>query len=109
MGKTINFTIEDKDYTLEYTRNTVIATERAGFNYDSIATRPIDMLTTLWRGAFLAHHATLTTDFVDGLLEKIDTRGILYALLDLYYEPIKSLTEGDNEENPKNVVKWTIN
>ena len=107
MGKTINFTIDGKAYTLEFTRNTVIATERAGFNYDAIATRPIDMLTTLWRGAFLAHHATLTTEFVDGLLEKIDTHGILDALLEIYNAPITSLTE-DGEGNSKNVVKWTI-
>lgn len=108
MGKTINFTIDDKAYTLEFTRNTVIATERAGFNYDTIATRPIDMLTTLWRGAFLAHHSTLATEFVDGLLEKIDTKGILDALLEIYNAPITSLSE-DDEGNPKNVAKWTIN
>lgn len=105
MGKTINFTIDGKDYTLEYTRNTVIATERAGFDYNAITTRPIDMLTTLWRGAFLAHHATLTTDFVDGLLNQIDTKGLLDALLDLYNAPITSLFD---EEHSKNVVKWTI-
>ena len=105
MEKTMNFTIEGKAYTLSFTRNTVIATERAGFNYDSITTRPIDMLTTLWRGAFLAHHATLTTDFIDSLLEKVDTNGILDALLELYRAPIESLFD---EENSKNVVKWTI-
>ena len=109
MAKTINFTIDGKDYTLEFTRNTVIDTERMGFSLNKIGDQPVGMTEILWKGAFLAHHATLTTDFVDGLLEKIDTKGILDALLDLYYEPIKSLTEGDNEENPKNVVKWTIN
>ena len=107
MGKTINFTIDGKDYTLEYTRNTVIDTERMGFSLNKIGDQPVGMTEILWKGAFLAHHDTLTIGEVEALYEKIDKHGLLDALIELYRAPIESLFEED-EGNSKNVVKWTI-
>ena len=108
MGKTINFTIDGKDYTLEFTRNTVIDTERMGFSLNRIGDQPVGMTEILWKGAFLAHHDTLTIGEVEALYEKIDKHGLLDALIELYRAPIESLFEED-EGNSKNVVKWTIN
>ena len=108
MGKTINFTIDGKDYTLEFTRNTVIDTERMGFSLNRIGDQPVGMTEILWKGAFLAHHDTLTIEKVEALYEKIDKHGLLDALIELYRAPIESLFEED-EGNSKNVVKWTIN
>jgi hypothetical protein len=108
MGKTINFTIDGKDYTLEFTRNTVIDTERMGFSLNKIGDQPVGMTEILWKGAFLAHHDTLTIGEVEALYEKIDKHGLLDALIELYRAPIESLFEED-EGNSKNVVKWTIN
>lgn len=108
MAKTINFTIDGKDYTLEFTRNTVIDTERMGFSLNKIGDQPVGMTEILWKGAFLAHHDTLTIGEVEALYEKIDKHGLLDALIELYRAPIESLFEED-EGNSKNVVKWTIN
>ena len=108
MGKTIKFTIDGKDYTLEFTRNTVIDTERMGFSLNKIGDQPVGMTEILWKGAFLAHHDTLTIGEVEALYEKIDKHGLLDALIELYRAPIESLFEED-EGNSKNVVKWTIN
>lgn len=108
MGKTINFTIDGKAYTLEFTRNTVIATENMGFSLGKIGDQPIGMLMILWRGAFLANHDTLTLGEVEVLFDKIDKTGLLDALIDLYKAPIDSLFDKD-EENSKNAVAWTIN
>lgn len=108
MGKTINFTIDGENYTLEFTRKTVIATERMGFSYNRIDDQPVGMAEILWKGAFLAHHDTLTIAEVEALYEKIDKHGLLDALVELYRAPIESLFEED-EGNSKNVVKWTIN
>lgn len=107
MGKTINFTIDGKAYTLEFTRDTVIATENMGFSLNAIDDKPIGMLTILWRGAFLAHHDTLTIEEVDKLFSKIKKKGILTALTDLYRATIESLFD-EGEDNSKNVVEWTI-
>ena len=106
MEKTMKFTVDGKEYTLTYTRAAVIATERSGFNLAKFAETPIFSLTLLWRGAFLAHHSTLTTEEVDNLLKKVSKKGLLDALVDLYKAPIESLFD---EENEKNVVEWTMN
>ena len=106
MEKTMNFTIDGKEYTLTYTRETVIATEKMGFNMREAWDRPVTSLTILWRGAFLAHHDTLTIGEIDEIFKKIDKKGLLDALIDLYKAPIESLFD---EENSKNVVAWTVN
>ena len=109
MAKTFNFTSKDgKAYSLSFTRNTVIATENMGFSLGKIGDQPIGMLMILWRGAFLADYDTLTIGEVDKLFEEIDKRGLMDALVELYRAPIESLFEED-EDNSKNVVKWTIN
>lgn len=108
MGKTINFTIDGKAYTLEFTRNTVIDTERMGFSLNKIGDQPVGMTEILWKGAFLAHHDTLTIGEVEALYDKIKKVGLLDALIELYRAPIESLFEED-KENSKNVVEWTIN
>ena len=106
MEKTLNFTIDGKVYNLAYTRETVIATEKMGFNIFQVEDKPLTALTLLWRGAFLAHHDSLTTAEKDELFDKIDKVGLLDALLDLYKAPVESLFD---EETSKNAVKWTIN
>lgn len=106
MEKTLNFTIDGKEYTLAFTRKTIIATENMGFNLVEVTRKPIKSMTYLWRGAFLAHHDTLTIEEVDEIFAKIDKNGLLDALLDIYKAPIDSLFD---EDNGKNVVRWTIN
>ena len=106
MEKTLNFTVDGKDYNLTFTRATVMATERMGFNVADVTTKPITSLTYLWRGAFLAKHDTLTIAEVDELLTKVNTKGLLDALIDLYKAPIESLFD---EDNSKNAAAWTIN
>lgn len=105
MEKTLTFTDNGKEYTLAFTRETVIATENMGFNINEVANKPIASLLTLWRGAFLEHHDSLTIGEVDALFDKISKEGLLDALIDLYRAPIESLFE---EDNSKNLVKWTV-
>ena len=47
MAKTMTFTYDGKEYTLEFTRQTVIATENMGFNANDIDTKPVSSLTIL--------------------------------------------------------------
>jgi hypothetical protein len=100
------FTYKDNEYTLEFTRNTVMETERMGFDMDKLDSAPVTSLTLLFRGAFLAHHRTLTIAEVDDILVNIDKEGLLPALGNLYMEAIKPLIE--NEEHSKNAIKWTV-
>ena len=56
MAKTINFTYEGKDYTLEFTRRTIRQMEDEGFVARNIDDRPMTLLPALFAGAFKAHH-----------------------------------------------------
>ena len=100
------FTYKDNEYTLEFTRNTVMETERMGFDMDKIDSAPVTSLTLLFRGAFLAHHRTLTFAEIDEILDNIEKDGLLTALCRLYMDAIKPLLE--NEEHSKNAIKWTV-
>ena len=104
MAKTMTFTYDGKDYTLEFTRQTVVQTENMGFDAALIDSKPITSLTVLFRGAFLAHHRDTRVSEIDKILEGLDKDGLLPALAELYYEPIKVLME----DNSKNAVKWTM-
>ena len=104
MAKTMTFTYDGKDYTLEFTRQTVVQTENMGFDATQLDTKPITSLTTLFRGAFLAHHRDTKVSDIDKILEGLDKNGLLPALAELYYEPIKTLME----DNSKNSTKWTM-
>jgi hypothetical protein len=42
---------------------------------------------------------------MDELLDKIDKKGLLDALLELWSAPMNSLFD---EENSKNAIKWTV-
>lgn len=100
----MTFTFDGKEYTLEFTRQTVVQTENMGFDAALIDSRPVTSLTTLFRGAFLAHHRGLPISEIDKILEGLNKEGLLAALAELYYEPIKVLME----DNSKNLVKWTM-
>ena len=52
--KQITFEYEGKDYTLEYTRNSVRTMERRGFVSDDITTKPMTVVPDLFAGAFLS-------------------------------------------------------
>ena len=106
MEKTLTFKDNGKEYKLAFTRETIMATENMGFNFNMVLDKPITALTLLWRGAFLEHHESLTLAEVDALFDKVSKEGLLDALLDLYKAPVESLFD---EENSKNAIKWTVN
>jgi hypothetical protein len=56
MAKTLNFEYKGKEYTLEYTRETIKQMEREGFVAEDVANKPMLTLPKLFAGAFKAHH-----------------------------------------------------
>ncbi len=56
MGKQIKFEYKNKEYTLEYTRESVKQMEREGFKGEDIMNKPMLTLPKLFAGAFKAHH-----------------------------------------------------
>ena len=108
MAKAINFTYDDTDYTLEFTRKTVEQMERANFNIREVRNKPMTTLPTLFTGAFLAHHRWIKQDVIDKIYGKLtDKQDLMEKLIDMYTESVETLFE-EPVESEKN-VKWEAN
>ena len=103
MAKTINFTYEGKDYTLEFTRRTIRQMEDEGFVARNIDDRPMTLLPALFAGAFKAHHRFVKQDTIDAIYANTPNKDkLIEKLAEMYNEPILSLME-EPEDTAKNV------
>ena len=112
MAKKIEITYNGKNYTLEYTLETVKQMERAGFDIDKIADAPATSLETLFTGAFLENHGRAIKDKIPAKIIKGGLpKTMLPALVEMYNEVMECLLyDEDNadEETEKN-LKWEKN
>ena len=104
--KTLSFTYNGKDYTLEYDRNSAAIADESFKELESLETNPekaLVIIPKLWRCAFIKHHSDLSTEEIDEIYEKIEGKdeALIVALVELYAEPLMTLFK--NEGN----VKWT--
>lgn len=105
--KQITFTFEDKEYTLEFTKNTVRQMERRGFVAEDMATKPMTVIPDLFAGAFLSKHPQLKREKIDKIFEAMgDKQRLIRALTDMYAETIEGLID---EVDEGNAMSWTPN
>lgn len=96
----------NEKYTLEFTRETVVYTNRLGFKISELTDNMEEMLPILFHGAFRFHHKNLTRRQTDDILYNgigglTDTA--VERLLQLYSQPRKALyRDSDDEEQEKN-------
>ena len=103
MAKTIGFTYEGKDYTLEFTRRTIKQMEDEGFVAKNIDDRPMTLLPALFAGAFKAHHRFVKQDVIDEIYSNMPNNDkLIEKLAEMYNEPILALME-EPEDSAKNV------
>ena len=101
---TLNY--NDKDYELEYSRQSVRMMESQGFVLEQISSKPMTMIPLLFSGAFAKNHRGLKRALIDEILENIsDKAGLLNALIEMYAETLSSLT--DDTESEGNAT-WAI-
>lgn len=105
MGKQINFKHNDKEYTLEYTRESVKQMEREGFVANDIVTKPMLTLPKLFAGAFKAHHKYDTKQKqIDEIFELFTNKqALIEKLAEMYAEPMETLMDDSNEGN---AIAW---
>ncbi len=105
MAKRINFEYKGKEYTLEFNRKAVETLERQGFVAGDFTEKPMTVLPTLFRGAFLMHHPTIKREIVDEIFAIMTNKQELIGkLAEMYNEPILALIE-EPEENTGN-IQW---
>ncbi len=101
---TINY--NEKDYELEYSRQSVRMMESQGFVIDEISSKPMNMIPTLFAGAFAKNHRGIKRALIDEIFDNVaDKSGLLNALIEMYAETLSSLT--DEPENGGNAV-WVV-
>lgn len=92
-----------KKYTLEFTKNSAIQLERAGFKADQLQSSPVTMITLLTRGAFKAKHPDISDEEADSVYESLENKKVvLEKLAEMYAEHAQKLVDGGN-------VKWEAN
>lgn len=106
MAKQINFEYNDKEYCLEFTRETIKQMEREGFVANDIITKPMTSLPKLFAGAFKAHHKFDTKQkVIDEIFDSLSNKGALIEkLAEMYNEPIEALMDDGGEA--KNAIMW---
>lgn len=111
MAKTINFNYEGKEYTLEFTCDSVRQLEREGFVIEDITRKPMTVLPKLFAGAFLANHKydkNVRTN-VDEIYKKFtDKNKLIERLAEMYNETVESLVD-EPDEGDKGNIQWEAN
>lgn len=107
MAKQIKFTINEKTYTLEFTRKSVETMEKQGFSIHEVSDKPMSVLPQLFAGAFLAHHKFEKREVINDIFAKMTNRSELFStLVEMYNEPIIAIM--DEPESDEGNVSWTV-
>jgi hypothetical protein len=110
MGKQIKFEYKNKEYTLEYTRESVKQMEREGFKGEDIVNKPMLTLPKLFAGAFKAHHKFDTKQkIIDEMFELFTNKqALVEKLAEMYSEPMETLMD-DEAIDEGNAIAWEAN
>lgn len=86
-------------YTLEYSKNTILAMEKAGFNLDKFEEQPVLMTTLLVQGAFAKNHARTKNETVEKIFNSLKNKeAFLEKLIEMYVEQTDTLVDEGNAE-----------
>ena len=108
MAKQLTFTYNDKEITLEYTRETIKQMEREGFVAAEITTKPMTTLPRLFAGAFKAHHKFgIKPKEIEEIFNRFTNKeALIEKLAEMYNEPMETLLDDVDEGN---AIAWEAN
>lgn len=103
MAKRINVPYNGKKYTLEFTRSTVSAMEKAGFSINELSEKPATMIPMLFSGAFAANHPNTKVATINKIYDGMGNKsGLVKVLTEMYSEAVYTLLSDEDEENEGN-------
>ena len=110
MAKQLNFEYQNKEYTLEFTRESIKQMEREGFVASDIVNKPMNTLPNLFAGAFKAHHRFDTKQKkIDEIFELFKNKqALIEKLAEMYSEPMETLMD-DEAIDAGNAIAWEAN
>ena len=96
----INLTYYQKEYILEFNRQSVKTMEGQGFVLEELTAKPMTMIPLLFQGAFIKNHRGIKRSLMDEIFEEIgDKTALMEALMEMYAETLSTLTENNGEGN----------
>ena len=106
--KSIKFSYEGVDYTLEYTVASVRKMERDGFDFTSMDKNIVNVGFDLFSGAFIAHHNYVPEKARDDMYlavmaENEQGQNLLECLVDMLKDEMEFIVN-----RPKGNVTWTM-
>ena len=106
MAKKISFEYKGKEYTLEYTRESVKQMQREGFAASDLVNKPMIVLPQLFAGAFKAHHRfdVKQKDIEEIFAQFKNKQALVEKLAEMYHEPLETLM--DDPEDEGNAIAW---
>lgn len=108
MAKTITMSYDGKEYTLEFTRRSIMQMEKDGFVASDIQDKPMSSLPALFAGAFIAHHRLAPKATIEAMFDRIPKKSeFLGKLAEMYAEGYESLM-AEPEESEGN-ASWVTN
>ena len=109
MAKQIVFDYEGKEYTLEFTRESIKQLEREGFVAGDIVNKPMNTLPKLFAGAFRAHHRFEKPKKIEEIFENFKNKqALVEKLAEMYAEPLETLMD-DEAISEGNAIAWEPN
>jgi hypothetical protein len=106
MAKKISFEYKGKEYTLEYTRESVKQMQREGFAASDLVNKPMIVLPQLFAGAFKAHHRfdVKQKDIEEIFAQFKNKQALVEKLAEMYHEPLETLMDDPVDEG--NAIAW---
>ena len=109
MAKTMQITHDGKQYTLEYTRDSLRQMAyRYGFDFNALGKSPV-VVFDLFKGAFIAHHSDLDDDQIEEIFKCLKNKTELVEnLATMYLDPVASLFD-HFEDGQEGNATWGVN
>lgn len=110
MNTKIKFTKNDKQYILEYTRESIQTLEKMGFDINKIESQPMTMLPLAFKGLFLKNHRFIKDKEIDEIYAEFKDRNKLIETIGtMLAETYNSLQDNTDEDgNDKGNIDWEI-
>lgn len=114
MSTKISVSYQDKEYTLEYSRQSVRQMEAQGFVASQVEDKPMTMIPLLVRGAFYKNHRGLPAEKIDEIYDNLANKmgegeetGFIVELIKMYSETLNTLMD-DKKAQSGNSASWTV-
>lgn len=100
--------VDDKTYTLEFSRKSVAEAEREGFAMTDDTANVMNLVPELFYYAFKMHHPEVTHELTDDILFNVLeglTDDEIAKLAELYQVPYTTLIRSEARKNPRVTVR----